>query len=114
MNLIINLIINAVIISILAYIIPGVTVDSFGSAMFAALVIGLIAAFIAPTLTALTLPINILTLGLFTFVIIALLVQLSDALVPGFSVTGFLPAIIFGVVLAIVGLPFGRSVETKV
>jgi len=95
MKIILNLVVNALLVMALAYILPNVTVDGFFVALVAALVLSVISTFIRPVLTLLTLPINILTLGLFTFVITALLVQLADFIVPGFSVEGFWPALIF-------------------
>ncbi|MBI5135505.1 phage holin family protein [Candidatus Uhrbacteria bacterium] len=90
----------AVLVS--AYIIPGVTVTSVFAAFVAALVLGFINMFIRPIIIVLTLPLNIMTLGLLTLVINALLVQLAGSLVPGFEVAGFLPALFFSIVLWVV------------
>ena len=85
-----------------ANILPGAHVDSFGTAIIVAVVLGLINTFIRPILIILTLPINILTLGLFTLVIMALLVMLVAHIVPGFTVNGFWWAMAFAVVLWII------------
>lgn len=85
-----------------AYLVPGFHVRNFGGALIAALVIGLFNAILWPLLIILTLPITILTLGLFAFVISALLLRLAAALVPGFAIDGWIPAILGAVVLAIV------------
>jgi len=85
-----------------AYLLPGVTLSGFGAALLAALVLGLLNVFIKPILLLLTLPINILTLGLFTLVINALVIMVVSAIVPGFHVSGFWYALLFSVVLSIV------------
>jgi putative membrane protein len=80
---------------------PGVLLTGFVSALIVSLVLGLVNAFIKPFLVLITLPINILTLGLFTLVINALLIMLVSYLVPGFKVDGFWWALIFSVTLSI-------------
>uniref|UniRef100_C6E896 Phage holin family protein n=1 Tax=Geobacter sp. (strain M21) TaxID=443144 RepID=C6E896_GEOSM len=102
MTLLIKWLVNALAIGITAYLLPGVAVSGFFAALVAALVLGLVNVLIRPLLLLLTLPINILTLGLFTLVINALMVMLAAAIVPGFSVRGFWWALLFGLVLAIV------------
>lgn len=102
MSIIISLILSTVAVFVTAHILPGVKLDGWGSALVVAVILGLINAFIRPLLLLLTLPINILTLGLFTFVIIALCVMLASAIVPGFHVDGFWWAMAFGVVLGII------------
>lgn len=102
MQTIIHWVLNALAVIIAAYLLPGVHVTGFTAALILALVLGLINLVIRPVLLALSLPINILTLGLFTFVINALMVMLAAKLVPGFSVDGFLWALIFGILLALV------------
>ncbi len=101
MTILINWVISAMVIFLVAYILPGVSVENFVSALAVALVLGILNAFIKPVLLILTLPITILTLGLFTLVLNALLILLASAVVPGFSVNGFLWALIFGIVLSI-------------
>lgn len=88
-----------------AYIVPGVTI-TFTGAIIAAVVLGALNLFIRPILTILTLPINILTLGLFSLVVNALLVMLTALLVPGFSVDGFWTALFFALVLAVINWVF--------
>ena len=102
MNVLINWLISALIIIVIAYILPVAEVSGFIAAIVAALVIGLINAFIKPVLIILTLPINVLTLGLFTFVINALLIMLASAIVPGFSVQNFWWALLFSLLLSII------------
>jgi putative membrane protein len=105
MKLILHWIIAAVAIGIAAYILPGVTVTLTG-ALILAVVLGALNLFIRPLLVVLTLPINILTLGLFTIVINAFLVWVAAMIVPGFVVTTFWWALLFAVVLALVNWVF--------
>lgn len=99
----INLLVSAVAVFITAYLLSGVTVDSFVTAILVALVLGIINAFIRPVVVFLTLPINIITLGLFTLVINAGLVLLAAYFVSGFEVASLLWALAFSIVLTIVG-----------
>lgn len=78
---------------LIAHIVPGITVSSIPAALIAAVVWGVVSVTIRPLLLLLTLPINFLTLGLFTFIINALLFWLAAAISPGFSVAGFIPAL---------------------
>jgi len=102
MNIFINWIVMAFAVIVSAYILPGVTLASFWTALVVALVLGLLNAFIKPLLIILTLPINILTLGLFTLVINALVIMMASAIVPGFKVDGFWYAMLFSIVLCAV------------
>ena len=101
--MIIHWIISALAILITAYILPGVHVDGFVAALILAVVLGAINMFLRPILVIFTLPITVLTLGLFVLVINALLVLLASYIVPGFTVASFWWALLFGIVLAIVG-----------
>lgn len=112
LHLILSWFLSALSLVIVAHIIPGFEVKSFGSALIAAIVIGLINATIGLVLKILTIPISILTFGLFLLVINALMLQLASKLVSGFVVSGFWPAFFGAIVLAIVsmvlkGLVFG-------
>lgn len=102
MSLLIKWIVNAVAIIITAYLLPGVRLSGFFAALVTALVLGLVNIFIKPVLLLLTLPLNILTLGLLTLVINALMILLVSAVVPGFNVTGFWWAFLFSLVLAVI------------
>lgn len=102
MRIILNLVISAIAVLASAYLIPGVVVSGFGTALLVAIVLGLVNAFVGPIITVLTLPLNIVTLGLFSFVISALLVLLTTAIVPGFKVDGLLNALLFAIVLSVV------------
>ncbi|MCU0652799.1 MAG: phage holin family protein [Candidatus Pacebacteria bacterium] len=102
MNIFVSWIVMAIAIVLSAYVLPGVTVSGFITALMVALVLGLVNAFIRPLVLVLTLPINILTLGLFTLVINALMIMLVSYIVPGFKVDGFWYALLFSIVLALV------------
>ena len=89
---IVRWIISALLLILTSYIIPGLMVANFWTALIAAIILGLINAIIRPILIVLTLPVNILTLGLFTLVINGLLFWLAASFLKGFTVTGFWPA----------------------
>ncbi len=89
-------------IMISSYLIPGVVVAGFWTALWLALFLGIINVLVKPVLILITLPINILTLGLFTFVINALLILLAASVIKGFSVNGFWIAMLFSIILSIV------------
>jgi putative membrane protein len=89
MTLLLVWILNAVALLVVAYILPGIVVASFWSAMWAALVLGLINMLVKPLFVVLTLPITIVTIGLFLFVINALMFWLAGSILKGFQVNGF-------------------------
>lgn len=99
--------ISALAIGITAYLLPGVKLSGFLAALVTAVVLGLANAVIKPLLLLLTLPLNILTLGLFTLVINAVLIMLTSAVVPGFYVSGFWQALLFSLVLVLVNYLLG-------
>ncbi|MBI4803025.1 MAG: phage holin family protein [Elusimicrobia bacterium] len=103
MKIIVNLVLSTVAVFVTARILPGVTLDGFQTALVVAVVLGAANAVLRPILIILTLPINILTLGLFTFVIIGGLVQLVSRLVPGFEVASFWWGLAFALALWLVG-----------
>lgn len=87
-----------------AYLFDGIYVSGFGSALFAALVLGILNAFFRPILFILTLPINVLTLGLFTFVINALLLMMTSGIIGGLVVDGFGSALFGSLIISLVSL----------
>lgn len=103
MSILINWLVSALVIFSAAYLFQnkGVFVDNFYTALVIALVLGIINAILKPILLLLTLPINILSLGLFTLVINAALIMLTTLFVPGFKIDSFWIAILFGLVLSI-------------
>ncbi|MCC7228138.1 MAG: phage holin family protein [Burkholderiaceae bacterium] len=95
-------ILNAVALLAVAYLLPGIVVASFGSAMLAAAVLGLVNMLVRPVLILLTLPITIVTLGLFLFIINALLFWLVGSMFKGFQVTGFWWAVAGAILYSII------------
>lgn len=95
-------ILNAVALLIVAYILPGIVVASFGSALIAALVLGLLNALVKPVLILLTLPITLVTLGLFLLVLNALLFWFAGSILKGFQVDGFGWALLGALIYSIV------------
>lgn len=106
MYLIMNILVSAVAVLVTGRLLSGVSIDGFGTAVVVAIVLGLVNAVLGPVLMFLTLPINVLTLGLFTFVIIGALVMLTAAIVPGFRVASFWWALGFAFVLAVINSAF--------
>ena len=104
MRLLLNWVLSALAVWIVAQIVPGVQVNGALAALIAALAIGFINATVGFVLKIVTLPLTLLTLGLFWFVINALMLELASALVPGFHVRGFLAAFIGAIVLSLVNL----------
>lgn len=102
MSLIARLIVNAIALILVAYLIPGVHVSGIGGAVVAAIILGIVNAVLKPILVILSLPLEILTLGLFTFVINAVLFYLVAKLGIGLSVDGFGAAFLGALVLSIV------------
>lgn len=102
MDIIIKILISAIAVFATAYILKGVTVKNFGSALLVAIVLGVANALIRPVLVVLTIPITVLTLGLFLLVINALLIMLVDAIVAGFKVKNFWWALLFSIILSII------------
>lgn len=86
-----------------AYFVPGFTVDSFYIAAIVALILGVLNITIKPIISILTLPLNIITLGLFSFVINAVLLLLIASFVEGFHIVGFVPALLGGAIIGFVG-----------
>jgi len=102
MRLILNWLLSAISLMIAAYVIPGFQVRDFVSAMIAAVVIGLANATIGLLLKILTFPLTLLTFGLFWFVINALMLILASEFVPGFSISGLVPAFFGAILLSVV------------
>jgi len=102
MRLLVVWVINAVSLFVLPYLIPSIHLRSFGSAMLAALVLGLVNTLIRPILVILTLPVTLLTLGLFIFVINALLFLFVGNLLSGFTVDGFWAALLGSILYSVI------------
>lgn len=100
MNLIVRLLINALIIFGLAWALPGIHVESYWTALIVAVILGLLNIFIRPILVILTIPITILTLGLFLLVINALIIMLAGYMIDGFTVDNFWWALLFSILMS--------------
>jgi len=111
MGLIIRLIISTLAVVFASKLIPGVSVDSWTTAFIVAIVLGILNTFLKPVLQILALPITILTLGLFYFVINVLIIYLAANLVDGFSVANFIAALLFGFVVSLVSGILGMFLD---
>lgn len=101
MNFLIRIIISAIIVLILDHFMSGITVASFLTSIIVALVLGLLNTILKPILVILSLPVTIVTLGLFMLVINAAIIMICDYFVTGFQVNGFITALIFSILLSI-------------
>lgn len=108
MKLIFHWLVATVAIIIAAYLIPNVTIDTFVTGLVLAVVLGALNLLVKPVLLILTLPVNFITLGLFTIVINAALVWLADFLVEGFRVENFGWALLFALALSIINIVFKK------
>ncbi|MBX0332024.1 phage holin family protein [Pontibacter sp. HSC-14F20] len=102
MGIIIKILLTGVAALLAAYLLPGVHIDGFITALILAAVLALLNAVVRPILVILTIPVTILTLGLFLLVINALIILLADYLIGGFDVDGFLWALIFSLLLSLI------------
>jgi putative membrane protein len=107
MRWLLHWIVNAVVLLVVSHFVSGFQISSFGSAMFAVIIIGIVNATLGLFLKFVTFPLSILTLGLFVFVIDAIVLWFSSKLVPGFSVTGFKPAFIAALIMALIQMLLG-------
>lgn len=103
MRLLIKWLLYALALMLITYLVPGISVASFYTALIAALILGLINALIKPVILVLTLPFNIITLGLFTLIVNAFLFWLASTAVKGFMVAGFWPAFWGALAMWVVG-----------
>ena len=111
MKLLARWLLLAAALLLVAHLYPGVVVAGFGSALIASLVLGLLNTLVRPLLVLLTLPVTLLTLGLFLFVINALLFWAAASILAGFHVTGFAAALIGSVIYSLCGMVIDRAVE---
>lgn len=111
MSFLIKWLVNSIALGITVMIVKGLHIESALSLFFAALVIGLLNAFIRPLLIVLTLPISILTLGVFTLVINALLFYLASTIVKGFQVDSFFSALAGSIIMSIISLILSLFIE---
>ncbi len=93
----------ALTLMVTAHVVPGMEVKSFVAALLASLVIGVVNVLVYPVITLLTLPLTIITFGLFLLIVNGLCLKIAAALTPGFEIVGLLPAVIGSVVLTVLG-----------
>ena len=113
MNIVLRIIISAIVAFALSYILSGVHIQSFVTALILAIVLGLLNLFVKPILIILTLPITIFTFGLFLFVINALIILLAAKFVNGFRVDGFWWALLFSLLLSVLTSFFYKKSTQK-
>ena len=111
MKIIVRWLLLAAALLLVAHLHPGVQVKSFSSAMVAALVLGLLNTLLRPLLVILTLPVTLLTLGLFLFIINALMFQFAAELLPGLAVTGFAAALVGSLIYSLCGVVIDSAME---
>jgi putative membrane protein len=112
MSFILHILVSALAIIITAVLVPGVEVTLVGS-ILVVIVLAILNMFLKPLIVLLTLPVNILTLGLFSIIINAFLVYLASGLTPGFMVAGFGSALVFAIVLALVNIVFNSFSDSR-
>ena len=111
MKLLTRWLLLAAALLLVAYLYPGVTVSSFGAAMIAALVLGLLNTIVRPLLVLLTLPVTLITLGLFLFVINALMFYFAAQMLDGLQVAGFTAALIGSLIYSLCGMVIDVAME---
>lgn len=113
MKFIIRLIITGALAFALANILPGIHIDTFWTAIVLALVLAILNAIVKPILIILTLPITVLTFGLFLFVINALIILMAGSFIDGFAVDGFWWALLFSLLLSIISSILFKETSDK-
>jgi putative membrane protein len=111
MKILVRWLLLAAALLLVAYLYPGVAITSFGSAMIAAFVIGVFNTLLRPILVLLTLPVTLLTLGLFLFVINALMFWAAAQVLDGFAVNGFVAALIGSLIYSLIGMVIDVAME---
>ena len=108
MNIFLKLIVLIIAVFVASYIIPGVTISSTSTLIVVSIVLGVVNAFLKPILVILTFPLTVITLGVFLLILNGLLVLLVSSIVPGFHVSGIFTAILFSIVVSVVGSLLSR------
>jgi putative membrane protein len=111
MKFIIRFLLSGLAVLLTAYLLPGVTVENYGYALLVAVVLSLVNAIVKPVLVFLTIPITIVTLGLFLLVINAVLILLVDYFIDGFAVTNFWWALAFSLILSLFNSMFSMFTD---
>lgn len=102
MNILISLVLNALALLATAYIVPGFRVENFTTAILAAIVLGIVNTFIKPILSLITAPLTLISLGLFSFIVNAVVLFIVSAVVKSVVIDGWIPAILGAIVLSVV------------
>jgi len=113
MNGIIKFLLTGLAVLLTAYLLPGVHVENYGYALLVALVLSIANAFVRPILIIFTIPLTVLTLGLFLLAINAIIILIVDYFVPGFNVDGFWWALAFSLILSVFNSLFGDLTKEK-
>ena len=113
MRLLLLWILNALALLAVTYVLPSIQITSFGAALLAALGLGLINTLVRPVLAILTLPITVITLGIFYLVLNGLLFWLASALIPGFEVHGFASAIVGAILYGVIAWALSALIPNK-
>lgn len=113
MNIIIKFLLNGLAVVLTAYLLPGVDVTDYWTALIVALVLSIANVVVKPILIILTIPITVVTLGLFLLVINAIIILMADYLVDGFYVDGFWWALLFSLILSLFNSMFGDLAKDK-
>lgn len=111
MNFLARLLLSALAVILSAYVLPGVSVDSFLTALLVAIILSLLNTLVKPILVILTIPFTVFTLGLFLLVINAIIILMTDWVIDGFAVAGFWYALIFSIVLTLINSILGVGKE---
>ncbi|MFL5738678.1 MAG: phage holin family protein [Flavisolibacter sp.] len=113
MGFIMKVLVTAIAVYLAAYLLPGVTINDMKTTIIVALVLALLNTFIRPILIILTIPVTIITLGLFLLIINALMVKWASELVEGFRVDGWLSALLVSLIVSLVSYVLGRVVRDR-
>ncbi|MBN2175836.1 MAG: phage holin family protein [Bacteroidales bacterium] len=113
MNIILRILLSALAVIMTTYILPGVHIRDFLSAIIVAVILAILNGILKPILVILTIPITILTLGLFLLVINAIIILLASSMVPGFYVDGFWWALLFSIILSVISYLLGIAATDK-
>lgn len=112
-NILIKILLGSISVMIAAFFLPGIHIDGWLTGILLAAVLILINLTIKPIMIILTLPLTILTLGLFLLVINALMILLADEIIPGFEVDGFWWALIFAILTSLINSLFGNNLSSS-
>ena len=113
MKFLLRLLLNALAVMTAAYFVPGLTLSGPGAALLAGVVLGFVNAIVRPVLFVLTLPFTLVTLGLFLFILNAICLALTAALVPGFSIAGFWPAVFGALIVSLVSWVVNATIVSE-